>query len=855
MKNESSKINYIPPNPSLPLSLPKEVPPPTKVEDKEKEVGLKALHNEFEPPAASQTKIVTSRIAHFDSLKKTENLAFKELSSREPGIEKGKALASGNFLSFSLAEKIYAKIPENIQKKLEEWLTKKTSQFASSEKRISYTKEQIPAALQAFQKDCHCNWRKMKEKWAKESNWIGIQIINDLRGMILEEDLLPKLQEEFPGVEIIDCGSDDLTSDRDLSLKFAQDPSQEVNIVARFNNLFESEWGVTSAKMFDCNAYTNFYIECLSSPDKQQEQLYLQSTMSQVMLLRTGGFATWEVYKNTLLAEIAKSTNAVKLFPPLKRQFARVEWIAHDLGRRENEALVRSGAHIEGKAAISEEGDLLEIASKVKVRREDLAIKVTNTLHDTLKTQAQATYVQKNILTNALQAMKDAESPDECLDQYQKGVAIALAFQKTKLEDMKQEHTALQEEIHRVGNLGTSQERSLLNELRKESALLNQKIKFGEARHAHWLAQNKEDDPHYPTSEALFQAVKDWDISKKKIALLRQQISEIESLPLQLKIASSRLLKQEAALQRATTTLAKQNAEQELVIAQAYIEELNWRISTSVADKVELQKKLEDNLEEVRENARAIVDRFDGIVEVLDQMQIAIEIKVTAAMCFAQEAHVSANAVGFTVLDIQAERANVRGLGDYLQAANELLGFYVGHQAHQVTPQAKMIEVSKYIGPRLMEAVDRMEDRAKTLGIEFPKIENRENVKNLFIELLALRKKGIDPKTKADGLNSVADAELAPYKKELLGLKSKAQVNAFFQEKGITSDKLELVVHYFTDTETGGVSNAQQEKLANEIGAKYFLPVSDNKAMDTIMIGMLSQLTAWTMSLHPNQLL
>ena len=49
-----------------------------------------------------------------------------------------------------------------------------------------------------------------------------------------------------------------------------------------------------------------------------------------------------------------------------------------------------------------------------------------------------------------------------------------------------------------------------------------------------------------------------------------------------------------------------------------------------------------------------------------------------------------------------------------------------------------MIEVSKY-ADRLMEVLDRMEMQATVLGIPFPKISERDNLKLFFNDLYQLR--------------------------------------------------------------------------------------------------------------------
>lgn len=136
---------------------------------------------------------------------------------------------------------------------------------------------------------------------------------------------------------------------------------------------------------------------------------------------------------------------------------------------------------------------------------------------------------------------------------------------------------------------------------------------------------------------------------------------------------------------------------------------------------------------------------MEALFETADLAKLSAESDEMKAQLFAQEAHVAAGAFAFVVQDIQMGGKAVRTLPEYMQAMNELMGFYHAHQAHASTPQGKMVEVSKYVGPRLMEGYKRMEENARGRGLDFPKPEGWENLRGFFNEIYPLRGGKIPP--------------------------------------------------------------------------------------------------------------
>lgn len=129
------------------------------------------------------------------------------------------------------------------------------------------------------------------------------------------------------------------------------------------------------------------------------------------------------------------------------------------------------------------------------------------------------------------------------------------------------------------------------------------------------------------------------------------------------------------------------------------------------------------------------------------------------ARCFAQDMHISQGAFAFTVKDVQQGHLDSkskkelielqqRPKEEYLQALNELIGFYL-HESHDIDNTTQlMLKKSKYIGQRFFSALDCITISAKKQGEQVPHFKYRNRLSKYFRGLYSLKTGVADDRVK-----------------------------------------------------------------------------------------------------------
>ncbi len=667
-----------------------------------------------------------------------------------------------------------AKIPEGIEHKVSAWLKENEATLKIDSNRVSYEEKDIHKAIEAFKTECQCSWKEMKHRWGSDpSKLIPLQIINDLRKMEIKE-ITVIVQGRYQGLKVLNAGSSDLTSDCDLSLGLENDRGKEIDAVATYRQVFaERGWGASSAYIFDNNSYTQFYIEQLNNFENQLDQQNMQNTMSLVMFARNAGPANWEALKTSLLKEADPTTGK-----ELEKQFVIVESMVHELQFVNDNETLKEGIKDDGSNSIKNNPDM---ASQIRIKNPDLIIKVDGQLEVKFKTMVKETIEARVELNANIEKMQKTVDPGDCLNIYKEILGIASKFMNEEIARLKDQKTNTTAESARIGELDPKK----ATPLREYSTEITRNIQVLERDLIAFNNISSIDSDSFSTS------VKEWGEITSEIKDIKQKLRIINDLPLTLHMLKDQKI-------RLNNSLNGGNVEKTMGKL-ADVEDKISNVSLQMHGVEDKSKELKDKLIELNDklddlNAEDKM-RLDFLLIISDRMQNAIELNSMKAQCFAQEAHVTSGAIGFVVNDIQMEELHARNINGYSQAVNELMGFYHAHQAHSETPHGKMIEVSKYVGPRLMEAYARMEIQATSQRIPFPEIKEQKAIKQFFNELLVLRK-----------------------------------------SKGLT--------------------DGDKQALVEKLGKQYNMPLTkgrviDSKAIDQIMMNIQAKIIAWVNKLSP----
>lgn len=735
------------------------------------------------------------------------------------------------------AEKVEARVQESLHlppgtlEKFMAWRTEKQATnptFFTASHRIPYKDEDVAIALHLFAKECGCSWHQMKHHWAEKPGYM--QIINDLRGMEIER-ISTQLKKEFPGLQIFDFGSNNVKSDRDLSLSISAHPEKEVDAVKRYNALFaESGWGATAAKIFDNNAYTQLYIHTVNQADQVEAQQSQQNLMSLVMYRRNAGESAWEKLKVA-----AKSGLTPTQAKEVDKQFTLVESSVHEIELMHQSALLEKGITKASSTTWLEVGDLVRQLERV---HPDLVISVDNALHDQLKQEIQEIVQGRSVVNLALHKITTSSDPKQILESYQQAALVGKEFLSQQMRSLEKQWNRLQTEAGRIGE--TVPEKAVA--LRLEAKQVKAQMELLKAK-ARMLANVPSEE------EAFAKAAAGWGHLREKEKRVQEAIKSLDALPVKLGMMQKQW--QQLLANPTGVSMQKfQELQEKITLTQKEIE--------AAPDH---RKNLSLQFIEIQEEMMAIPQKMcgylDALAEVSDRMQLAAEVNQMKAQCFAQEAHVTAGAFGFVVEDIQKGSDQVRTLSAYAQGMNELMGFYHAHQGHASFPEGKMVEVSKYVGPRLMEGYARMAKLAEAQGVVFPTVDGWSDVQNFFQEIFPLRGGKIPESLVQRGLEQMQDPQLRAMQKELSSCKSQVDVQKLLREKGL-EDRAGQVMHFYPLTEKGGVSESQLKQLVRLSAVQHRMPINskgevDTQKIDDKMHEMQGKMLGWLTTLSSSQ--
>lgn len=722
-------------------------------------------------------------------------------------------------------------LPPDTVKKFMAWRAEKqatNSTFFTAPHRIPYKEEDVAIALHLFAKECGCSWHQMKHHWAEKPGYM--QVINDLRGMEIER-ISTQLKKEFPGLQIFDFGSNNVKSDRDLSLSISAHPEKEVDAVKRYNALFaESGWGATAAKIFDNNAYTQLYIHTVNQADQVEAQQSQQNLMSLVMYRRNAGEPAWEKLK---LA--AKSGLIPTQAKEVDKQFTLVESSVHEIELMHQSALLEKGITKASSSTWLEVGDLVR---QLERAHPDLVIAVDNALHDQLKQEIQEIVQGRSVVNLELHKITSSSDPKQILESYQHATQVGKEFLSQQMRSLEKQWTQLQKEAGRVGEMAPEKAVAL----RLEAKQIKAQMELLKAK-AQMLAEVPSEEETFAKASAV------WGHLREKEKQMQDAIKSLETLPVKLEMMQKQW-QQLLANPTGVSVQKFQELQEKMTLTQKEIE-----------GAPDTRKHLSLQLIGIQEEMMAIPQKMcgylDALAEVSDRMQLAAEANQMKAQCFAQEAHVTAGAFGFVVEDIQKGSDQVRTLSAYAQGMNELMGFYHAHQGHASFPEGKMVEVSKYVGPRLMEGYARMTKLAETHGLIFPTVTGWNDVQNFFQEIFPLRSGKIPESIIRRGLEQIQDPKLRAIQKELFRCKSQVEVQNLLQEQGL-EDRAGQVMHFYPLTEKGGVSETQLKQLVRVSAIQNHMPMNskgevDTQKIDDKMHEMQGKMLGWFTTLSSSQ--
>lgn len=604
-----------------------------------------------------------------------------------------KAKAEGG-LEFRVIEKKETSIPADASAKLSAWLGFHRKDLAEKTTRVPYEPGDIPKALEKFEGEYHCSWHHLKNNCKDPKT---LQIINDLRSAVLEE-VFGELRKEFNGdlKNIADFGSDKLTSDRDFAFEVASGKqTKETVIVDRFNKIFEAKWGgAPSSVVFDSNAYTMQYLVTAKNPQFEASRSKLQNEGSLLMKLRNATSEAWDFFKSATLSNMPAGNAKIAK----QAEFSRVEQQNKELKASLNKEMVKMGGVGADGKPINVEGlspeTLAVMAAKIKAANPEVEIKASNALHLKYKTfctdlEGQRANLERTFVT--LDHASHLDKPDE----------FAIAF------NARISHTT----------------RDLQQRIAKET---NPASKAALEAHAKQLQASRVDGGE---EREIMTAYKERSEIEGEEQKLHKERAHLEGLVIKFPMLKSRLATLEARKDPPISVKEFAALQEEIGKVKAELTAIETKFGAATDKGIrERMAVLDVELLNVREKKAGLAEEHGeawdkaGILGMeSDRLLVTIQRANLLGMCFAAEAHISEGAFGVVVLNMQAGESDVRTPDQYVQAYREISGFCSGHQAHQTTPQAKIIEASKYAG-RLIGVVQTINSRADSLGIPRPPI-------------------------------------------------------------------------------------------------------------------------------------
>lgn len=644
--------------------------------------------------------------------------------------------------------------------------------------RPEYGKEKkadLNKALDAF-KACGYSWAEMKKQYGTKPE---MKVIADLRAAQLSY-----YYEKVKGPEvrnIHDFGSTNPTSDRDFSIEcYPGHQDKEILGVKKFNELFQADWGESSAKVFDVNAYTMYYADKFYTNSVKQQDNQFQNEMSLVMFRINSPKDSWDSYKTALLEQN----------PDLEEQLNLTEKFCHNLDTELDTHILEvrlQELHGEGNEAerlhsILKKGDQQAIhdeANHLAPKDSDLRIRAMNELHEMERTQGKTVYDEREALLKGL----DVTDPKEFSAAFKGAVNSALRNQQEELVSVNKT----------IENLPP-------NSPQLNTLLDRQKFLAGQV--------------------SSLRALRNTKITNEEIAAYCNYNKIRTSLPAGVTIPQ-RIAHLEGQLQK----------------------------GVSAQDLSKITKELSD-LKRVQNYTAP--EWLEDMQIAADDMMIQLHVINAKGRCFAQEIHISEGAFLF-VNDVQLQKIPQRTVAQNAQAVNELMGFIQLHQKGD-TAEDRMIEISKYVAPRLMVAVPTLQQQGNRLGKPLTMMggsPNQNQLTGYFRELYPLRGGSIAPETQARGIESylAQHPDKQHLRPQLMQAKDQKAATAL-----IGSNELQM----FYPPEAGqSIPKEQKHYLAQLAAMQYGIPTNNgtvdikkiNKSLEGVHVGVQS----WEANLTPEE--
>lgn len=586
------------------------------------------------------------------------------------------------------------------------------------EKGIKKKSEDIDGALKEFE-ELGCQWAQMK----KSTNIEHLFIIGDLRAIHLT-NICDYLKIEFSDLQVIDRGSDDPTSDRDLSFKLP--PGREYlepTIAKRFKDLFNEAWGINSAIVFDTNPYTEFHVKNLFNPHLIQSEAFQSLKMSLVMYRLTTEepetkvhwesltkFNVTEEFIQQLLKEMGDklkdqipprvfksdipNVDQLKSFinGRMSELFSNVEDYYNNLNNQLNEAIFKLNYP---NQPLPEEKELKGIVNKLIQNNPSLKLNAMSDLQESNRLGAKDSYSQRMKIEDLL----NLTEPEKFNEVFEKAIEAAIRH--------KTENTKRQIESINNGNDSNKDKKiaRLNSNLTKELALLD----------------NLRNEKFNITGLCKNNLNKEINDLNNEIQSIKDQISQIQKKIEKGNINPSQLNWLQSKIKQ---------SQESLNLCQKKQEELNKKLrNLNEADLKNSESSIENS---------PLFTEFQTITEELFLVQKRFDEK---GRCFQVEANVTSEAFHTSIGQIPP----VAGLEFILPAFTEIHAFSLAHSAKHHDNYRNLIESSKYVY-RQLNLISKAENSLPPILYSDSHL-NLKNLKGYYETIYELRK---NPKDNAE---------------------------------------------------------------------------------------------------------
>ncbi|MGV0104142.1 eCIS core domain-containing protein [Nostoc sp. DSM 114160] len=165
-------------------------------------------------------------------------------------------------------------------------------------------------------KKANSDWKKVKATYLSNPE-IMKQIIAFRKQEVAR--IIAEVKNQIPGFKEEAFGSEDLTSDYDVTFNASGNQSIEIKAVKQFNEIFRKKWSKESGTVFDTNVYTTGHmpvgegkeekekdkkqIESQMTPEGKESSQKIQDVMSLLKIRRFMSDLQWKKYKKKMVRD------------------------------------------------------------------------------------------------------------------------------------------------------------------------------------------------------------------------------------------------------------------------------------------------------------------------------------------------------------------------------------------------------------------------------------------------------------------------------------------------------------------------------------------------------------------------